>query len=53
VKAALAKIVRITIPDSALWRVCEECGLLAALPPEVDRCERCQPQDGKTGRGRR
>lgn len=46
----LRDTVRVTSPESAVWRVCAGCGLLAPLPPELDRCDDCQPAAGPPGR---
>ncbi len=38
--AALAASLRVTIGNGAVWRTCETCGRLAALPPDVEHCPR-------------
>lgn len=35
--------VRVATPETAVWRICEVCGLLAALPPDLAVCHVCQP----------
>jgi hypothetical protein len=42
----LIDTVRITTTDSAVWRTCTACGLLAALPPDVEHCRHCRPAVG-------
>jgi hypothetical protein len=32
---------RVTTRESAVWRTCSGCGLLAPLPPGIDRCPVC------------
>ena len=32
---------RITTRDGAVWRTCAGCGLLTALPTDVDKCPAC------------
>jgi hypothetical protein len=37
---------RVTTKDGAVWRHCDGCGLLVALPPEIFFCPACTPIDG-------
>jgi hypothetical protein len=39
----VSNAARVTSKDGAVWRTCKRCGILAALPPDVDRCANCQP----------
>jgi hypothetical protein len=32
---------RVTTKDGAVWRTCDGCGLLVALPPEIRHCPTC------------
>jgi len=38
----VAALAHITTRHSAIWRECAGCGVLAALPPDIDRCDGCQ-----------
>ena len=49
----LAEAARLTTRDGAVWRPCRCCGLLAAMPPEIDRCHACTPRGTNTGSGLR
>jgi hypothetical protein len=35
------EIARVTVTDGAVWRTCKTCGTLAAMAPEVNRCDQC------------
>ena len=37
----VSELARVTTPDGAVWRACTGCGLLAALAPELTRCDWC------------
>jgi hypothetical protein len=37
---------RVSVKHDAVWRTCTGCEQLAPLPPEVDRCDTCQPAAG-------
>ncbi len=42
----VSELARVTTREGAVWRACESCGLLAALPPrdmalEPVRCDLC------------
>jgi hypothetical protein len=39
----VSELARVTTRDGAVWRACASCGLLAALPPNIDRCDACAP----------
>lgn len=39
--SSFAASVRITSRQSAIWRTCAECGALAPLPPDENRCPDC------------
>jgi hypothetical protein len=39
----VSNAARVTSKDGAVWRTCTGCGVLAALPPDIDRCAGCQP----------
>ena len=38
---SLADIAYVTSQEANVWRECGGCGVVAAMPPEVDRCDRC------------
>ncbi len=44
---SLAELVRLTAPDSAVWRECAACGALAAYAPDETRCGECRTADGE------
>ncbi len=54
----VSEAARVTTRDGTVWRTCQGCGVLAPLPPEVERCSGCESipaQDATpslTGRGR-
>jgi hypothetical protein len=39
----VTNVARATTKDGAVWRTCVGCGVLAALAPEIDRCNDCVP----------
>jgi hypothetical protein len=49
---ALADMARVTTKEDNVWRECTACGVLAAMPPEGDRCGQCQPSTRTTRRPR-
>lgn len=38
---ALVDMAYVTTKEDNVWRECAGCGVLSAMPAEVDRCERC------------
>ena len=45
------EVVRVTIPDEAVWRECPACLVLAAMAPEVERCDDCHHTDDHAAPG--
>jgi hypothetical protein len=45
----VSKAARVTARAGAVWRTCGGCGILAPLPPDVDRCGDCVNADQMRG----